>query len=94
MTRSYLDQRVGKVPLSVVRNLEHALKETEASCVDHIIMYMCVFKLHGFCGTYKHKSIGKVLKAVMYPTDSNTHTVSKTVTIHSSIKFWSLKIVW
>ena len=36
MTRSYLDQRVGKVPLSVVRNLEHALKETEASYVDHM----------------------------------------------------------
>ncbi|XP_065913472.1 uncharacterized protein C6orf118-like isoform X2 [Dysidea avara] len=31
LTQSYLDQRVGKVPISVVRNLEHALKETEIS---------------------------------------------------------------
>lgn len=31
LTQSYLNQRVGKVPISVVRNLEHALKETEVS---------------------------------------------------------------
>lgn len=31
LTQSYLNQRVGKVPISVVRNLEHALKETEIS---------------------------------------------------------------
>lgn len=33
LTQSWLDQRVGKVPLSVVRNLEHALKETEVNYV-------------------------------------------------------------
>ena len=39
ITRSYLDQRIGKVPLSVVRNLEHASKETEVR--PHNYMHAC-----------------------------------------------------